>query len=94
MKTAINQGIFSANHIIDLLGGAFRVANILNIKPPLVSDWKSANTIPADKLIRLASKIEIENGNLITRKILFPEDWQALWPELAQQDKANTDEAA
>jgi DNA-binding transcriptional regulator YdaS (Cro superfamily) len=87
MRTAVNEGKLSAMYLVDLLGGTFQVAHMLNIKPPSVSDWKSSNTIPDDKLIRLASKIENISNNEINRKILFPDDWQTLWPELANNDK-------
>ncbi|WP_232311058.1 transcriptional regulator [Herbaspirillum autotrophicum] len=32
---------------------------------------------------RLAVNLERESRGAITRKILFPDDWQQLWPELA-----------
>jgi DNA-binding transcriptional regulator YdaS (Cro superfamily) len=87
MKTAINCGQLTAEHLIDMLGGTFRVSGLLGIKPPSVSDWKSLNSIPDDKLIRLATEIESASGGSISREILFPEDWQKIWPELAQSDK-------
>lgn len=83
MKTAIGVGQVTAGQIIDILGGTFAVAKILNIKPPSVSDWRSANTIPDDKLVRLSVKIEEVTNSTITRQILFPDDWETIWPELA-----------
>ena len=83
MKTAIGIGQVTAGQIIDILGGTFAVARILNIKPPSVSDWRSAGTIPDDKLVRLAVKIEEVTNSTITRQILFPDDWETIWPELS-----------
>ena len=94
MKTAIDIGQITAGKIIDILGGTFAVARVLNIKPPSVSDWRSANAIPDDKLVRLAVKIEGVTNSAITRQILFPDDWETIWPELAQQGQTNTEDAA
>ena len=32
---------------------------------------------------RIAVNLERETQGVITRKLLFPDDWQQLWPELA-----------
>ena len=82
MKTAIDLGYITATEIIEELGGTREVAEFLNIKAPSVSDWKSSGTIPHDKLIRLATRIEAKTDHRLTRKILFPGDWQIIWPEL------------
>ena len=87
MRTAINDGLVTADYLIERLGGTYRVANILGIKSPSVSDWKKGNSIPDDKLIRLANEIELVSGGVIGRKVLFPEDWMSIWPELAESDK-------
>ena len=93
MKTAINSGQITANEIIDVLGGTSSVASLLNIKPPSVSDWKSLNTIPDDKLIRMAPHIEVVSNLHISRKFLFPDDWHEIWPELTEQDQKNEEAA-
>lgn len=87
MKTAIDSGQFTAEHLIDALGGTLKVAHLLGIKPPSVSDWKSLNSIPDDKLIRLSIEIEEATSGGIDRKILFPDDWKKIWPELVNNDK-------
>lgn len=87
MKTAIGIGQVTAGQIIDILGGTFAVAKILNIKPPSVSDWRSANNIPDDKLVRLSVKVEEVTNSTITRQILFPDDWETIWPELAAHNQ-------
>lgn len=85
MRTAIRTGNISASEIIDLLGGTSQVASLLNIKMPSVSDWKAANHIPNDKLIRLAPHIEAISDYKISRKYLFPENWKEIWPELVKK---------
>jgi DNA-binding transcriptional regulator YdaS (Cro superfamily) len=68
--------------LIEALGGTFAVAALVGIKPPSVSGWKDANRIPDNQLIRLAPVAEARG--VATRKELFPNDWQAIWPELAK----------
>ena len=87
MRTAISIGQVTASQIIDILGGTFAVARILNIKPPSVSDWRSAGAIPDDKLVRLAVKIEEVTNSTVTREILFPDDWEKIWPELSADNQ-------
>lgn len=67
--------------LIDALGGTKAVADIFGIKAPSVSGWKKSGEIPDDKLIRLAPIAEARG--IATRKQLFPNDWQSIWPELA-----------
>lgn len=75
------------SELIDKLGGPTAVAKLLGIKPPSVVSWRTYG-IPDDKLIRLAPVCE--SRGIATRQVLRPDDWQAIWPELA----ANTSAAA
>lgn len=72
----------NASEIIDKLGGPTAVAKLLNVKPPSVHAWRNGG-IPADKLIRLAPTLE--KAGIATRQELRPDDWQQIWPELAEQ---------
>lgn len=67
--------------LIDALGGTYATALLVGVKPPSVSGWKESGRIPDDKLIRLAPIAEARG--ITTRKKLFPRDWAAIWPELA-----------
>lgn len=71
-----------ATKFIDALGGTAAVAALSGVKAPSVSGWKEAGRIPDDKLIRLAPIAEARG--VVTRKQLFPKDWQDIWPELAK----------
>ncbi len=71
-----------ALELIEKLGGTFAVADLAGVKPPSVSEWKTNNRIPDDKLMRLAPIAE--GRNIVTRKKLFPKDYAAIWPELAE----------
>lgn len=90
MKTAINDGLITAEEIIESLGGTKVVADILGIRPPSVSEWKTRNEIPDDKLVRLAVPLELKTSLRINRRILFPADWKAIWPELGEVDGVYT----
>ena len=70
--------------LIAALGGTFAVAELVGIRPPSVSEWKQRGTIPQDKLMRLATIAEARG--ISSRKELFPDSWQAIWPELAATD--------
>ena len=70
----------NASEIIDRLGGPTAVAKLLNIKPPSVHAWRTGG-IPDDKLIRLAPALE--KAGIATHRQLRPDDWAAIWPELA-----------
>lgn len=67
--------------LINRLGGTFAVAQLANVKPPSVSEWKSNGRIPDDRLIRLAAICE--QRQIATRQELFPDDFAKIWPELA-----------
>jgi DNA-binding transcriptional regulator YdaS (Cro superfamily) len=67
--------------IINILGGATKVAKLCNVSVPAVSMWQKSD-IPKDKLIFLAATLERETNGLITRKALFPETYAVIWPEL------------
>lgn len=41
----------------------------------------------------ICRKIEENSSGFVNRKDLRPHDWLELWPELAQQDKSNSDAA-
>jgi DNA-binding transcriptional regulator YdaS (Cro superfamily) len=90
MKNAIDTGAITAGEVIDLLGGTMAVAEILSIKPPSVSEWKLRNSIPNDKLIRLAVTIESKTEFRINRQTLFPADWQRIWPEIGAMRQPET----
>jgi hypothetical protein len=43
--------------------------------------WQNSE-IPMDKLVMLAATLEKESHGLITRKALFPNNYEMIWPEL------------
>lgn len=64
------------NHseIIDALGGTFRVAELCEVKPPSVSDWRK-NGIPRARMMFL--------------QLAKPEVFEALEANQAQEPAAN-----
>lgn len=80
----------TAIQFVDAMGGTNAVAALLGIKPPSVSGWRDGrdvHQIPDDKLIRLAPIAEARG--IASRKDLRPQDWQSIWPELAQKEVAH-----
>jgi DNA-binding transcriptional regulator YdaS (Cro superfamily) len=71
----------NATAIIRLLGGPTKVSKMLGISVPAVSMWQNGD-IPHDKMIILAATLEKESHGLISRKSLFPDTYQLIWPEL------------
>jgi len=76
-----NMDAMEATKLIAALGGTAAVAVLTGVKAPSVSGWKEAGRIPDDKLIRLAPIAEARG--IAKRKELFPNDYGAIWPELA-----------
>jgi len=75
------KSVFTDSQIIELLGGPTKIAKICKISVPAVSMWKNSG-IPADKMVYLGALLEQESKGLVTRKDLFPDSYQLIWPEL------------
>lgn len=75
---------FTDSMLIDLLGSTNKVAKLCNVAPPAVAQWRLRG-IPYGQLIFLAATLEKESHGLITRKDLFPKNYDLIWPELAQK---------
>jgi len=71
----------NATAIIKLLGGPTRISKLVGVSVPAVSMWQNGD-IPMDKLVMLAATLEKESHGLITRKALFPNNYEMIWPEL------------
>ena len=74
--------ILDAGALIDALGGNSVVADMLGIRQPSVCNWRLRG-IPDQRLMILAP--QLEHIGLISRKELFPDNWQILWPELRKK---------
>jgi DNA-binding transcriptional regulator YdaS (Cro superfamily) len=57
------------------------LAAFLNVPAPNVCSWVSGQKQPS---IKTAVAIEHFTQGQVTRQDLFPNDWQQIWPELAQ----------
>lgn len=69
---------------IDLLGGTFKTAKLVGVKPPAISDWVSGKRpVPIKRCVQL----EQLTGGFVTRKDLRPDDWYEIWPELLTTPK-------
>jgi len=73
--------------LLQLLGGTGKVAQMCNVEPAAVSQWKK-NGIPREQLMFLAARIENESHGLVTRQDLFPNNFYLIWPELLPKTNA------
>lgn len=66
----------------DVVGGQSALAHLLGVSPPTVSQWRSGiRPIPAERCVA----IEQATNGAVTRKDLRPNDWESIWPELAEK---------
>ncbi len=70
--------------LIDYLskhGSQTKLANEIAAQPQLVWQWaKLVRQVPIER----CCAIEVATGGAVTRRDLRPNDWQKIWPELAQ----------
>lgn len=68
-------------------GRAAALAKAIGAHPPDLSRWADGTRpIP----VHFGPAIERESGGLVTRPEMFPDTWQRIWPELAQQPSAES----
>lgn len=65
----------------DSVGGATKLAALIGVSAQVLSNWK-ARGVPIERCL----SIEQATERAVTRKDLRPDDWQAIWPELAEWD--------
>jgi len=65
---------------IHYAGGVTRLASAIGITQSAISNWKARGTIPN---AAYCPAIERATNGLVTRQDLRPNDWWAIWPELA-----------
>jgi len=75
---------------IESAGGVGKLAAAIGVGQPVVSNWRARGTTP-DAVHCVA--IERATNGAVTRRDLRPDDWQAIWPELAKPAR-KTKEAA
>jgi len=62
-------------------GRSLAIAQALGVTPPVVSDWVTGKKgVPLERCVQ----IERATNGEVTRRDLRPDDWQQIWPELAQ----------
>jgi len=63
------------------VGGLSTLANMVGVSAPTVHEWKTKRRpVP---VLRCLSIVRATNG-AVTLQELRPNDWQQIWPELAQ----------
>lgn len=76
------------NKVIEFFGNTVKTAEALEVSVQAVCFWRDGKRkLPIDK----CSDIERLTNGLVTRQNLRPDDWQRIWPELAERDAANSE---
>ena len=68
------------DHASHLLGGRMELAAQLKVTPAAIGNWK-VRGVPLEH----CPHIEKLTERAVTRQMLRPDDWQRIWPELAEQ---------
>lgn len=72
--------------LLDLRGRNAALAARLNLPPSVISGWVSCKRpIPLEH----CASIERATDGAVTRQDLRPDDWQDIWPELAESKPNN-----
>lgn len=66
---------------VEVVGGVSRLAEMVGVSSSAPSMWKARGRVPVEH----CAAIERATGGAVTRRELRPDDWAAIWPELAQQ---------
>ncbi|MGY6273483.1 YdaS family helix-turn-helix protein [Achromobacter denitrificans] len=69
-------------------GGAISAAALarsVGVSPALVYQWRTdRRPVPVEH----CASIELATAGAVTRRDLRPEDWQRIWPEMADEARA------
>ena len=82
IASAIVRRTMDINTYLSNTETAASLARKLGISPVLVSQWRNGiRPIPIER----CPDIERATEGAVTRRDLRPDDWQRIWPELAEQ---------
>ena len=71
---------------IQTMGGLTALARSIGVSAPTVHEWKTLKRpVPVGRCIA----IEHATNGVVTRRDLRPDDWQNIWPELANRAQPN-----
>ncbi len=76
MKQASEHPLDAAARVV---GGRNSLAQRLDISVAAIGNWKKRGATPIEHCV----PIERATNGAVTRKDLRPDDWAAIWPELA-----------
>jgi DNA-binding transcriptional regulator YdaS (Cro superfamily) len=69
---------------IGIIGSQQKLAQRCGVVQTAVAAWLKRQSVPAEH----CASIELATKGIVTRRELRPNDWQKIWPELANQTKA------
>lgn len=65
---------------ISVAEGVGKLASAIGVVQSTVSNWRARGSVPVEH----CAAIEMATSGAVTRQQLRPDDWQKIWPELAQ----------
>jgi DNA-binding transcriptional regulator YdaS (Cro superfamily) len=74
----MNETIHPLDQAALMLGGRAAMAELLNVTPAAIGNWKTRGAP-----IEQCPSIERITSGVVSRRVLRPNDWQIIWPELA-----------
>jgi len=69
---------------VDVAGSQKALAEQIGVQPQLIWAWINRGNVPVER----CTAIEQATNGQVTRKDLRPDDWEAIWPELADKKAA------
>ena len=66
---------------IEAMGGVSMLASAIGVGQSVISNWRARGTVPS---ANYCTAIERATAGAVTRRDLRPDDWRAIWPELAE----------
>jgi DNA-binding transcriptional regulator YdaS (Cro superfamily) len=69
---------------IKIAGNQQKLAQACGVGQSTVAMWVKRGNAP----VRHCADIEMVTRGIVTRQDLRPDDWQKIWPELSQAEKA------
>lgn len=79
----MNPSVPALREAISRAGSQTALAKLIGRSQPLIHKWlKSRNPVRPENCLAIEEKVGV------SRQWLRPDDWQRIWPELAEKERA------
>lgn len=83
-STPITTAPEALDAAIEAMGGVSMLASAIGVGQSVISNWRARGTVPS---ANYCTAIERATAGAVTRRDLRPDDWRAIWPELAEPER-------